>query len=188
MIKNMPVKKGDSCPDEQQLKKKMEITREEAIKVNKKLQKLRRPTKETLEQNQEQTKKLKNLDIEIEEEKQSEEKVSTKNHKLFCFRCGAEIPEKIKRKTNKYNTIKGRCPSCKRPAVFAIHAELMGGTENEIAKPKKMRAIVEEEKERNKIIPSKVTASFNGQTVEMTGRIVAEKRKKGMCCWTFLCQ
>lgn len=112
-------------------------------------------------------------------ERASEEKVTTKNHKMFCFQCGAEIPKKIKRKTDKNNTTKGQCPSCERTVVFATHAELME-TENKIAEPKKMRAIVEEEKERNKIIPGKVTASFNGKTVEMTGRIVAEKRKKGM--------
>jgi hypothetical protein len=36
----------------------------------------------------------------------------------YCFRCGAKIPHKIKRKKNKLREIKGRCPSCKRIAIF----------------------------------------------------------------------
>lgn len=38
--------------------------------------------------------------------------------KTYCFRCGAEIPNKIKRQITKHGEIKGRCPSCKRTAVF----------------------------------------------------------------------
>ncbi len=41
-----------------------------------------------------------------------------KPEKLYCFRCGAKVPEKIKRETDKYGNVKGRCPSCKRTAVF----------------------------------------------------------------------
>jgi hypothetical protein len=43
--------------------------------------------------------------------------------KIFCFRCKAEIPKKIKRKKTN-DKIKGRCPSCKRIAVFIDSTEL----------------------------------------------------------------
>jgi hypothetical protein len=43
--------------------------------------------------------------------------------KMYCFRCGAEIPKKIKRKKNN-GEIKGRCPSCKRIAFFVDSTEL----------------------------------------------------------------
>lgn len=46
--------------------------------------------------------------------------------KIYCFRCNAEIPKKIKRKKTKDGQIKGRCPSCKRTAVFVDKTELDG--------------------------------------------------------------
>jgi hypothetical protein len=46
--------------------------------------------------------------------------------KMYCFRCGAEIPKKIKRKKTKEGYVKGRCPSCKRTAVFVYADGLKG--------------------------------------------------------------
>lgn len=50
--------------------------------------------------------------------------------KLYCFRCKAEIPTKIKRKKDKSGNIKGRCPSCKRIVIFVDKKDLKGEDNN----------------------------------------------------------
>jgi len=45
---------------------------------------------------------------------------------LYCFRCKAEIPKKIKQKKDKDGNIKGRCPSCKRICIF-VDKDSLGG-------------------------------------------------------------
>lgn len=41
-----------------------------------------------------------------------------KEKKWYCWRCGAMIPSNINRKTDRDGNVKGRCPSCKRTAIF----------------------------------------------------------------------
>ncbi len=52
-------------------------------------------------------------EVEVDRQKELEKK-----KKWYCFRCGAEISPNIKRRKDKYGDIKGRCPFCKRTAVF----------------------------------------------------------------------
>jgi len=68
-------------------------------------------------------------------------------NQYYCFRCGAVIPEKIKRVKNKDGLIKGRCPSCKRIAVFylpkkteALSERMEKAIEKEIQKDKECKS------------------------------------------------
>lgn len=60
----------------------------------------------------------------------------------FCFRCKAEIPSKIKRERTRHGEIKGRCPSCKRTAIF-----IKKGTELIEKKTCEMEKIILNERE-----------------------------------------
>lgn len=104
-------------------KKSMEISKEGAIKLNKGLAKVREKTVE-----------------------------KHKGKKWYCKRCGADIPTKIKRETDKDGNVKGKCLSCKRINVFVDYYPTLEITkEHEEEKHKeKLRKETEEGLEEEK--------------------------------------
>ncbi len=155
--------------------------------------KAQEPLKENIKQDKKKIEIIPDKETAIKENKKLAKLREKK--KWYCCRCGATIPSKINRKRDKYDNVKGKCPSCKRIAVFINYyptPENIKKREEKEEKKKQARQLkketeeaIEEEKKRiketpKKITPSKITAKLEGKYVEVTGRIIAEKRKKAI--------
>ena len=95
------------------------------------------------------------------------------NKKWYCWRCGAKVPEKIKREKDKKGNIKGRCPSCKRTAVFVDYRPLPENIKKrEELKEETGEAIAEEEERLIKIGLLEEYGVYETKEDKTTGKMV----------------